>query len=339
MKKMIFAAAALAAALNSSAQGVTADYEPSGMLSYALPRTVLVFDVEAVRETFHAGPYARYSEKYLGVKAKAADFVNYSVTALEVTPLIEADQNARYNVALGKGASGATFLQMTAQGLICVSDGGFGGKSVWRFPAGKESDFASRGLGSNLTSRATTLYQKSSTSKVQVQQNMVVEKSDEQKAREAAEMIFKLRSTRVQIVTGDTDANYGGEAMSSALEELERLEKEYLSLFIGYSDFETQRKRFDVVPCNDIDTPMVVAFRLSDAEGLLPADNVSGKPYFLEITPESIMTTGEARNSSRSGFVYRIPAICTVKLSDGARTLFQGRLPIYQFGADKRYSL
>ena len=50
---------------------------------------------------------------------------------------------------------------------------------------------------------------------------------------------------------------------------------------------------------------------------------------------------GDGSRSGRgsSSLVYRIPAICTVKLSDGTDILLQSRLPIYQFGVDKTFPL
>ena len=113
-----------------------------------------------------------------------------------------------------------------------------------------------------------------------------------------------------------------------------------MTLFTGYSEFQSQKKHFDVVPLNNERMKVQVVFRLSDEEGLLPADNLSGKPYFVDITPEEI-AGGEGAKGSRStaALVYRIPAICTVKLSDGTDILLQSRLPIYQFGVDKTYPL
>lgn len=342
MKKMISAAILIAIfSTGAYAQGVSADIEPTGMISYALPKTVLVFDVKAEKESFYAGPYAKYAQKYLGVPARQKDEVTFRISEVGVTPCIEADQTSRYVVNLGKNAPSSMFLQMTSQGLISVSDGSFGDKAVWRFPTAAGADFSTKGVNSNLTSESATLYQKSSSNKVSVQQTMIVEKTDEKKAQETAEMIFKLRKTRVQIVTGDTDANYSGEAMAAALAELGRLEQEYLSLFIGYSDYELQEKSFDVVPENNPDNKMVVAFRISDEEGLVPADNLSGKPYFLEISGDSIQYTGDQRNAAKkgTGLMYRIPSICSVKLSDGVNVLLQGRMPIYQLGMDKQYSM
>jgi hypothetical protein len=347
MKKLVLLTA-LALSLTSfpgSAQTAKADFDPDGMVSYALPMTSLGFDVEAVQEKFYAGPYAKFARKYLGIEAREEDEQTYQLASVKITPSIEADQSSRYVVALSsKNGSATAFLQMTTQGLISVKDGSFGEAAVWRFPARTSGDFSDKGVGSNLTAEATTLYQgvkrESAYNQVAVQQNMVVEKSLEKKAQEAAEMIFNLRRTRVQIITGDTDANYSGEAMSSALAEIARLEKEYMTLFVGYSEFQTQRKHFDIVPVNNERMKVQVVFRLSDEEGLLPADNLSGKPYFIDITPEGI-AAGEGVRPSKgtAALVYRIPAICQLTLSDGSDILLQSRLPIYQFGVDKTFPI
>ena len=191
----------------------------AGSVSYALPQTTIVLEVEAEHEYFYAGPYARFAKKYLGVDAEVEDRTTCRLTCVKMTPTVEADQSARYYVNAGKGVP--TFLSLSSQGLVAVSDGNFGEASLWRFPSQAGSDFAGKGLNSNLTSEAATLYRgvrdDASFNKVGVQQNMVVQKSLEQRAQEAAATIFDLRKKRIQIVTGDTDATYSGEAMGSAL--------------------------------------------------------------------------------------------------------------------------
>ena len=44
-----------------------------GTVSYALPQTTITLEVEAVRESFYAGPYAKFAQKYLGVNARQED--------------------------------------------------------------------------------------------------------------------------------------------------------------------------------------------------------------------------------------------------------------------------
>ncbi len=345
-KTMLLTALALSlSSMMAFGQAARPDFDPEGTVSYALPMTSLSFDVEAIQEKFYAGPYARFAQKYLGIEARQQDEKTYQLSSVKIKPCLEADQSNRYLATLSaKNGSANAFLQMTSQGLVATQEGHFGQESIWRFPVQTSGDFSDKGVSSNLTAEATTLYQgvkqASAYNKVAIQQDMVVEKSLERKAQEAAEMIFKLRKTRVQIITGDTDANYSGAAMSSALEEISRLEKEYMTLFTGYSEFQTQAKHFEIVPANDERMKVQVVFRLSDEEGLLSADNMSGKPYFVDISPEEIAGNAGSKAGKGAGtIVYRIPAICSVKLSDGSDVLLTTRLPIYQFGVDKTYPI
>ena len=342
MKKILTIAAAILS-LGFQAHAQKTDIDPEGTVSYALPQTSLTFDVEAVQEKFYAGPYARYAKKYLGIDARLSDETAYKLSSVKVTPYVEADQAHRYTVTLSsKNMSASSYLQLTTQGLIVAPDGNFGTESAWRFPIQTSGDFSGKGVSSNYTSESAVLYQgvkqSDSYSKISVHQDMVVEKSLEQKAKEAADLIFSLRKKRVQIVTGDTDADYSGAAMESALNEITRLENEYLTLFVGYSEYQTQSKSFDVVPAADQGN-ISVAFRLSDTEGLLPADDMSGKPYILDITPQEIVSTASGKGKAATGIIYRIPSICNVKLSDGVNVLLQSRMPVYQYGVTKIYPI
>lgn len=316
--------------------------DPIGLITYSLPSTTITLDVEAVQERFYAGPYARYAEKYLGIKARQKDETTTQLVEVKMMPLIEADQTRRYSLNVKKSDINTTFLKLSAAGLISFSDTGFGDESVWRFPTRVKSDFSGKGVSSNLTSESATLYRnaktESSYNRVAVQQNMVVEKSPEQKASEAARMIVRLREQRLAIVTGDTDATYSGEAMAAAIDEITRLEEEYMTLFVGYSEYQTQKMRFDVIPQADQESQIYVAFRLSDTAGLVPADNLSGKPIVMEIVPQEIKnpqaSSEDMRNRTEAKAYYRIPSMCTVRLMDGSNLLLQSRIPVYQLGQE-----
>lgn len=333
------AALALVAVSQSASAQKKSDAE--GYMTYSLPSTAIVLEVEAVQEKFYAGPYAAYAEKYLGIKARQKDETTFQLTGIKMTPLLEADQSRRYTLNVKKGQLNGTFLKLSSVGLISFSDAKFGDESVWRFPTDGQGNFNGMGVSSNLTSEAAVLYRNgrkdSFYDRVSVKQDMLVEKSVEQRAAETAEMILKLRKQRLQIVTGDTDATYSGEAMGAAITEITRLEEEYMMLFAGYTESQTQKMRFEVVPQADKEDQIYVAFRLSDTAGLVPADNLSGKPVIMEITPQVFsvpVVDVEDKNKKEVLAYYRIPAICTVRLMDGANLLLQSRMPIYQLGQE-----
>lgn len=312
--------------------------DPVGTISYCLPNTSLTFEVEAVEEVFHAGPYAKYAQKYIGVEARQQDETTYSLVSVTMTPYIEADQSSRYLLNVGSASIDASsFMSLTSCGLVAGSDANFGVASVWRFPVENREGNLENGLISNVSSESTTLYrnvkEEDAYTRVAVQQEVMVAKTVEQKASETAQLIFNLRRKRIQILTGDTDATYSGEAMGAAVAEIARLEKEYMSMFIGYTTTSVQTKKYDVVP--EKDRTIYVAFRFSESSGLLNSDDLSGKSMLLEITPTEIPNPDSKtkKSSNTDNYVrYRVPSVCTIKLLNGSEALMSTRLPIYQYG-------
>ena len=317
--------------------------DPEGYLTYSLPSTTIMLEVEGVQEFFYAGPYAQYAEKYLGIKVRQKNDTTIHLTQVKMRPLVEADQNKRYSINVKSRRNGSSLLRLSAEGLISFSDAWFDGSMEWRFPAETQS---ADGLTSNLTSATAALYQNGG--RVSSMQNILVGRSAEQRAAEVAQMILKLRTQRMQIVTGDTDATFDGEAMGAAITEIARLEEEYMMLFTGYSEYNNLSMRFDVIPSAEQQEQTYVAFRLSNTDGLVPADHANGEPVLLQIIPQEIVvpevdvpeTTGDTATASskKSAVVvlayYRIPAVCSVKLVSGTNLLLQTRMPVYQLGLE-----
>jgi len=303
-----------------------------GTVVYSLPVTTITFQVDAVREDFIAGPYASYAKKYMGSEAKTANEVNYYLKSIKLVPYLEADPAVRYTAKLNGDAN---FLELCSQGLVVASDSYTGKEEIWRFPSIAGGDrYAGKDVDNNLSTATTTLYKTVKTAngyeKVAVSQSQVVEKSAEKKAAETAATIFKLRSMRMAIVTGDTDATYSGEAMNAAINELLRMEEEYMSLFYGTTVESIQTMNFDVVPQHGRKEQKYVAFRISDTEGLLPESDLSGRPVVLDLELEPLVVP---QSDDRGNVIYyRIPRTATARVLDGANILMQTRIPIYQLG-------
>ena len=93
---------------------------------------------------------------------------------------------------------------------------------------------------------------------------------------------------------------------------------------------------FDITPSPERESQMYVAFRISDTSGLVPADNLSGKPVVMEIIPQNVADpqVKEEVKSKAQLVHFLIPAICTVRIKDGSDILIQSRMPIYQLGRE-----
>ena len=95
MKTLNYALAAALMSVNIAAFAQSGHSDPEGSLVYSLPSTSVKLEVEARQETFHAGPYAKYAQKYLGVDARQQDATKFEVTSVKMTSAVEADPALR----------------------------------------------------------------------------------------------------------------------------------------------------------------------------------------------------------------------------------------------------
>jgi len=341
MKKLIILLLTLSLWMPVQAQQAVDMQEiPQGAVVYSLPRTCVRIVAQAQYTQFTAGPYARYARKFLGIDVPQENTTSYRLTHIEMTPMLEADPHQMYVADVSSKNVSPWFLQLTSQGLVMLADSRSGTETKWRFPSmSGEPEVTDAGLIANIKQEQTTLYrsevQGTTITPVPVQQSQLVEKTLEERADEAARKIFQLRNKRMAIITGDTDAIFSGEAMGSALEEMRRMEEEYMKLFMGVTVTGKSHLAADVVP--DAEKTKYIVFRISEKDGLLPAENVSGRPIVLDMSliegniPVQVRANEQAARSGTRVF-YRQPVIMLLRLLDGQQELLQARTPIYQRG-------
>lgn len=89
MKRNLFLAALLCLAVGAAAQenpriARLGAYEQDGRLTVGQPRTTLAVDITQEREQIVCGPYARYAQKYLGVRAPLTDKSSYALVGARI---------------------------------------------------------------------------------------------------------------------------------------------------------------------------------------------------------------------------------------------------------------
>jgi hypothetical protein len=300
-------------------------------VTYSLPRTGFSIKVEAVKETFEPGPYAAYAGQMLGIgDAKNRPFVKWSITQINYETFSEPDPEQVYK-SMG---TGAYMVNLTASGCLAgvntgqpsgqlpvpstfsqlekfVKDDGFSFSNVQGNPAPVRADSVRR------TARM----------------------SNDERAADAAKRIMECRNLRYQIVAGLMDEFHpDGEAYKVSLNELERIEKDYLSLFIGRTTYQNHKTGFNFVPTSASEKGEVV-FRFSEEGGILPASDLSGKPVMIRVEPEKTLLSkfaGLAKSvdpeAGKSGIFYRLPAVANVSFLYELSTITTSRTILAQFG-------
>lgn len=317
-------------------------------LIYALPRTVLEVKVDAIKRVIVPGPYGRFALKYLGISDVPINKTEeWRISNIDIASVIESDPTALYAASPGDNTK-IDFLKLCRSGLILPISGiGVNSTSV---KDSRVRDVDSKIFFTDLstspfiaTEKATYYSQVQHDSvfvRVPIQKEMIVEKNIEEKARAAADFIFMLRKRRSDFLSVDADHNLNGDGLKIALDEISRLEQEYLSLFIGKTFTETSIHYFEYIPIQPEGESSII-FRFSGSKGVLPSSDLSGNPILLKSTPEPIPESYE-RLFSSIGFekdkpinevvYYRIPISATINISDGKNELLTRRVSICQYG-------
>ena len=233
------------------------------------PRTVLAVDVTVEKDVTLSGPYARYAQKFLGVRAPLTDKTGWAVT-------------------------GAAVALLDAKACLDAPAPAEPSRRIMTYAAA-EDEFARL------------------------------------QAREAANTIFSLRKHRLELITGEAGENVFGEGLKSALAEIERLEQNYLELFLGKRIVTTETRRYVVYP--QADKKQYIVCRFSPAAGLLPESDLSGDMVLLQIEPSGNTSNAlEASAKETNVVACRVadPSVCTVIA--GGREYARAVLPLFEFG-------
>ena len=128
------------------------------------------------------------------------------------------------------------------------------------------------------------------------------------------------------------------EGIKAYLEELNRIEKEYLSLFIGKTVYEQVNKSYEYTPVSEKKTDQQVLFRLSEKEGVFDALSSKGEPFVLEVKCSNLthnldnIQYKEPLNVIENTFYYRQPDLSWLKLMIEDSVMFEGKYSVFQYG-------
>ena len=300
---------------------------------YALPRTGLKMKVRAVKEAFEPGPYAAYAEQLLGItNARNRASVNWHIANVEMETFAEPDPDQIYK-ALGNAAF---LVNLTTDGCLAGINSGKPENGSFRLGINSFAEKKPKNDGFDFAHINDSPIFVPGDSTNNFRPTRV---SNERKAAEAAERILEARLSRFHMAAGLMDVFHpDGEAYQVSLKELERIEQDYLSLFVGRTTYHTKKVSFDFVPSSAAERGEVV-FRFSEDAGVLPASDLSGKPVTVRIEPERNLVSkytelaGSANPAAgESGIYYRMPAVVSISLIYELNTIATARTVMAQFG-------
>jgi hypothetical protein len=289
-------------------------------VAYNLPKTVLIVEVEAVKSIKLSGPYYRYSERYLGTKDVITEnSTSWSVSSIKVCPKAIPDPANRYIVKLDP-ASAASFITLTPNGILYGVNTPF--IPATKHPAHKPA----------VTSTPELAFSGAVLNEEALQANSVAKM-----AELSAKQIYRIRDSRLNLITGDNDKLPDGKALELMLTNLDKSEKELTALFVGKTVNVPTTLTFEVTPDKELKNE--VLFRLSSLGGVVSRDDLSGQPYYINIKDISDKNMPSREKTSQSGLVYRIPGQGEISVSDpNGNILAHEKFDVAQFGQTQALS-
>ncbi len=302
-------------------QKLTANKHNEYGLIYALPVTHLNIEVEAVRTIKKVGPYYRYAEKYLGVKNPiSSDRESWEIKDVEVSPYGVPNKENEYLMKFKSGAP--IFLVLDGNGLPLSLNTEPEEAVVKR----KRNKMADKSLleGTDYASAFT--------------EDMIASESMMKRAETTAAKIFELRESRNDLVSGNADQMPpDGASLKLMLDELNRQEQLLTALFLGTTQTETKVFRFDYLPEKEVVRD--VAFRVSDVNGIVDKNDLSGDPVYLslKITERGALPVdekGEEKKLPKGAVMYVVPGKAVVELTYHGKQIAKEAVEVAQFGVE-----
>ncbi len=312
---------------------------------YSLPRTVVKIEVKIDRIENYKGPYADYALRLLGLKnVVPANTVEYRISEISITTFAEPDPDQYYFIELGdkisKGEK-AGLLSLTDAGVILGTINDIQDTTIDRLlkkdapPLETDKDAFGElfkySADVSVFEKVDTIVRKFNIDTLTVERQYykrtMVEKSPEQKAKEAADFISKIKDNRFNLISGYQEVNYNRETLEYMDTQLKTMEKEYLKLFTGISVHKTLNFSYKYIPIsNQINTEIPI-FKFLKSKGVIDLDEPGGKIVTIKIqrvgntTSVSNYLKKAEKETKVQGFSYRIPEVTrvTVKLDENTQ--------------------
>ncbi len=315
-------------------------------LVYSLPKTTVTVKVTAINEVSVRGPYWQYAQKYLGTD----DIINsnsskWSLGNVEISSYPIKDNQRTYmlntSYACGFSFSPEGFLESVntkpdfAEQSYRAS--GYYGDNQQTDDITSRRQFQEMNVNRYETVFDTVLHVVDADSiftTVPTAKKNVVRKSLDEQAQELANQIFVLRDDRNALLVGESDGMSlpSGESLKYMIDQLNKLEESYMSMFIGKKIKIEKTYMFEFVPTGDGEQQDVI-FRFSKEYGVQSKTSQKGAPINISIrnmgenSAEQSLATRQksvmesAKTSGPLGLAYLGNAPAMVRVVQGNSSL------------------
>ena len=294
----------------------------SGMY-YSLPQTVLRLDFTIEETKTEEGAYADYASRYLGMTDYVENGSEYKILDVKMVPVSTPDPKATFYVAIGTGRGAYNVdLDVNEQGIIRSIGAGNAAADGYVHPE---------------------IVVSQPEQKVEIEKtkhNVFIAtagKTDDQVAKEIATKIEALEKAKYDLITGFVEVPYEAQTLEKMLDEINDMEEEYKSYFMGNQTVKTYIQSVYVIPNKEITTMTVAKF--SEEDGLSIGTTGLGSPISVQTLPLNMTANINAPSQSaiesmsyEGKVMYRVPDMANVKVTLSREVILEERVIVNQLG-------
>ncbi len=311
---------------------------------YSLPKTVFEINVTIETVTKIKGPLSDYSRQYLGTD----DYIKKNsktsrIIDVKVKPITFADPQQTYWLQFpaenpkDKESVSETFILSPFGTILAYNE---------NFPAvhhGKNEKIIennrviiltdnnenfSKNASYNRRKKIDTVVRKITIDTVTINRFLFktswVNVSEEGKADDAAKQITRIREARYNLLTGFQEVNYG-ESIKYMDSQLQKLEHQYLELFLGKEMKSVTNHTFIFDPSTNHTNEALMSINTEENITKTLTVKISG---IKKLTGNDNTTPPQKIDN----IFYRIPATATIEINLGSKNLYKNILTIPQLG-------
>ena len=305
------------------AQTQIQDYQPGvtpeGAI-YFLPKTALRIDLLVEKTTYKPGDFSAYAQRYMRLNdVKQEANTQYRIINIKMTPVGVADSSKSYALKFNPKSVAAHVALAEDGRLLAINAEPKTLQTPTPFePCQKKKRLDPRQLMS---------------------QEILSAGSTAKMAELTAREIYDLRENRNLLIKGQADfMPKDGEQLRLMLNQLDEQDAALTSLFKGVYDCDTTEHTITFCPEGPVKHQLL--FRLSQVNGLVDADDLSGAPFYITVedlntvppVDEEAAAKVKKKKVYEAGVYVNIPGRMRISLFQGINNILTTEQPAPQFG-------
>lgn len=282
-------------------------------VTYLLPQTEIQISVHVTRHTYTPGEFCKYADRYLRMgNVRTESETRWSIDKVEIGAIGIPDKEKVYFVKL-KDKTVAPLMELTEDGIV---------RSINMTPGQRTSDKARQ---------EPPAKEKEVDPRSFLTQEILMASSRAKMAELVAKEIYSIRESKNALLRGEADnMPKDGAQLKLMIDHLNLQEQAMTEMFSGKTRTESSCVTISLTP-KEMDEE--VLFRFSRHLGLVDKDDLAGEPYCISITDlKNPPIPADDEKQKSEGVAYNVPGRAHVVVSGGGRKLYDGEMPVSQFG-------